>query len=975
MSEEARDVAPVVIAGGGVVGITTALLLARRGVRTVVLERAGQPHPLPRAHAVNPRSIEILRELSINADQLRTVAAPAELTKEVRFVTTMTGACFGTLPYERQGDDIGDAAATGTLNIPQPALESLLFDLVAGEPLIDLRREHEWVAAEHGPAGVVSTVATPSGQYQLPSAFLVAADGAGSAVRGALGITMRGANSFASVVSITFAADLTAFTRSRPGVLHWILGTKLRGSLLSYQPDRLWGYSVALPPGQVDMTAFTPDQSLAYVREALGPAADNVPVEIVAVTPWTMYAQVADRYQVGRVFLAGDAAHRFPPTGGLGLNTGLQDAHNLAWKLAAVLEGWAPESLLSTYEAERRPVARRNADQSLTNLSATSALDVFGSATQSDEAAEAYVADPANAGVIDEAIEQQRPHFDSVALQLGFSYDTAEPQITDVTTFEPRATVGRRLPHGWLNVDGHRTAVLDLIDDQAFTLLFFDSEQPAPEIGPTVPVTVVPLDPCAADVAAWVENVGLGSARAVLVRPDGHILSIAADSDHLPGFDEAVRTLFAGTRPEAVCESDDERPGGFRDHLYPLNHPRLAGLARHDATSFADALKTMPVIGDLLNEWTDRFESTRFEGITADGTIIPDLYSLGGAESAPTKAAMGAADALLSALDPDVRAQLTHPIGSKVWRAWMNPEIYLNRFGLRLEEHDATVQALALDLVRASVSERGFQLVRDIMRTNEFLGELVDLPRLLNQYSYNINIFGTPSATEPWGWSLYGHHLCLNSLFVGDQQVLTPVFFGAEPNEIDTGDYAGTRLFTDHERGGRDFVQGLSDPHADRAILYTDKCDPDMPPGRVHPADELHLAGAFQDNRTIPHEGLRLVECTAEDRDRLIDLVEVFLQYLPDGPRAARINAVRAHLDDTWFCWIGGTCEGEPFYYRIQSPVILIEFDHHAGVYLANTEPQPFHVHTLVRTPNGNDYGAALVSQFTGSPQHFDKDC
>ena len=964
--------ARVVIAGGGVVGITLALLLARRGVATVVLEREDAPRRLPRAHAINPRTIEILRELSIDADQLRDIAAPHELTSEVRFVTTLTGVCFGTLPYERQGDDIAGFAATGTLNIPQPALEAVLFDLAATAPLIDLRRGHEWVTCQQDGETVVSTVHGPDGEYVLGSRFFVAADGAGSPVRTHLGVAMSGVDKIASAVSMTFKADLTEMTRTRPGVLNWVLAPALKGTLLSYMPDRLWSYNVALPPGRVDMAAFTDDLALGHIRAALGAGADDVAVETIAVTPWTLNAEVAEQYRVGNIFLAGDAAHRFPPTGGLGLNTGLQDAHNLAWKLAAVLEGWAPESLLNTYDAERRAVASRNADQSLTNLGAIRALDILTAAAQSDDAAASFVADPDNAADIADAVEQQRFHFDSAALQLGFSYNTQDPPITDVTRFVPRALPGRRLPHGWLDVNGIRTAVMDLVDTHGFTVLLLDPCSAAPQIDSQLPVTVVHLDRQAGDVAAWLNDVELTTAAAVLIRPDGHILDVAAIGEDLHRFCVAITDLLDGpadtTQPERKMMT-----GTFRDHLYPLNHPRLAGLDRYDAAGYTDAMKNQPLIGDALKFWQEQLDVTTFEGITTDGTVIPGLYPLGGHEAAPIETAVTAANALIGALTPALRSRLVHPVGSKVWRAWMNPEFYLNRFGLRLEEHEPAIRTLALDLIRASVSEQGYELIVNIMLTNGFLGELVELPRLLNENSYNINIFGTPSPVEPWGWNLYGHHLCLNCLFIGDQQVFTPIFFGAEPNTIDTGERAGTELFTGHQQGGLDFVRGLTVGLAEEAILYHDKRDPAMPPGRLHPADELHLGGAFQDNRVIPTEGLCLAKCSAEKQDRLVDLVEVFLAYQPEGPRAARLAAVREHLHDTWFCWIGGTSDIDPFYYRIQSPVILIEFDHHAGIWLANTEPERFHIHTLVRTPNGNDYGAALLSQFTATPQLLDE--
>ena len=339
---------------------------------------------MPRAHAVNPRTIEILREVGITDAELRGVSAPKELTSEVRFVTTLTGYCFGTLPYERQDDDVRAVTPSPLVNIPQPALEALLLGRVEGEPLIDLRRGHVWVSAEQGD-GVVSWCARPRAPA-VRSRYLVAADGASSAVREQLGIGMWGLEEVATAVSITFRADLTEFVRTRPGVLHWIFGPAHKGTLLAYLPDRLWTYAVAMPPGLIDMTAFSDERVEELIRAALGPEAAHVPFEVIAVTPWTMRAQVAEAYRAGDVLLAGDAAHRFPPTGGLGLNSGMQDAHNLAWKLAAVLDGWAAEGLLDTYERERQPIARRCAEQSLLNGGATLELEFLaeGAALESD---------------------------------------------------------------------------------------------------------------------------------------------------------------------------------------------------------------------------------------------------------------------------------------------------------------------------------------------------------------------------------------------------------------------------------------------------------------------------------------------------------------------------------------------------------------------------------------------------------------
>ncbi len=550
-----RGEQPVVIAGGGVVGITLALLLARRRVPTVVLEQALEPQTLPRAHAVNPRTIEILAaELGIGAERLRAVAAPKELTSEVRFVTTLTGHCFGTVPYERQDDAVLAVTPAPLLNVPQPALESILLHRVAAEPLVDLRRGHRWLGLQQGDGRVTSTVHAGSGTYELASRYLVGSDGAGSAVRETLGIPMSGVDEVAAAVSITFAADLRELVRTRPGVLHWLYGPERRGTLIAHDPRRLWAYSIKLPPGRVDMAQYRGERALTLIREALGQGAGDVPIEVLGVMPWTMRAQVADVYRAGDALLAGDAAHRFPPTGGLGLNTGMQDAHNLAWKLAAVLDGWAADALLDTYGAERSAVATRNAQQSLTNFGELTPLSVLAEApSESDpDGLAAWLAGPGRMEQIAEAIERQRPHFDSLALQLGFSYDPGDEPIGDVSRFVPRAVAGRRLPHGWLTIDGERHSVLDLLDPAAFTVLLLDDRAEEPDLPPGVPVTVARLRGDDPEAQAWAAAIGLAGRPAVLVRPDGHILTVAADADALAGFAQAIMCHVATPREAAT---------------------------------------------------------------------------------------------------------------------------------------------------------------------------------------------------------------------------------------------------------------------------------------------------------------------------------------------------------------------------------------------------------------------------------------
>jgi len=400
--------------------------------------------------------------------------------------------------------------------------------------------------------------------------------------------------------------------------------------------------------------------------------------------------------------------------------------------------------------------------------------------------------------------------------------------------------------------------------------------------------------------------------------------------------------------------------GGFRAHLRAPGDPRIVGIADMDAYAWAQHVLGIPRAAELFATWRQRYAESEFSGITTDGRRIPGLFHLA-PEGAPAAAMAEAADRLLQAATPDERSRLCHPLDAREWRGWMNPEVYVHHHGLRLDEIRPELRDAVLAVLRASLSPKGYDKARGLMRINHFLGELVNAPRVMNEYSYNFNLFGTPSPTQPWGWNFHGHHLCLNCLVVNGQMVVTPVFMGAEPNRIDTGPHAGLAVLEDVESRGLELMRGLPESQQRRARLYERKRDPAMPPGRVAVGDELHLCGAFQDNRVVPYEGVAGNELDASSRRRLLDLVASYLDYLPAGPFQARMESVERHLGETHFCWIGGSDDESPFYYRIQGPVLVVEFDHHAGVFLGNSEPEKFHIHTLVRTPNGNDYGMELV--------------
>jgi hypothetical protein len=365
------------------------------------------------------------------------------------------------------------------------------------------------------------------------------------------------------------------------------------------------------------------------------------------------------------------------------------------------------------------------------------------------------------------------------------------------------------------------------------------------------------------------------------------------------------------------------------------------------------------MLKQALAVWDELYRQP-FVGITTDGKVVPNLYSLE-PNGAPTQSMVEATSRLLSCTSAEERTALCYAVDAREWRRWNNTEIYFHRVGLRLEEVSTVVRDAILAVIRTSLSAPGFEKIRDVMRLNAFLGELVNAPRIFNEWSYNFSLFGTPSTVEPWGWSLFSHHLTLCCLVRGRQMVLSPLFLGAEPNFADAGPFAGTCLFQDEENIGLQLMQSLSPVLKLQAAVYQQMIDPAMPEERWHPMDQRHLSGAFHDNRIIPYEGARVAAFTPQQRQILLDLVKAFLIPMPARPLQARMEEIERHLQETHFCWIGSYDEESPFYYRIQSPVILIEFDHHSGVYLSNEEPEKFHVHTIVRTPNGNDYGMDLL--------------
>lgn len=506
---------PVLVVGGGPVGLMAALLLAQQGQRAIVFEkRPPRASSAPKAHVLNPRSLEICRALGLDLDAMQRLAPHAPEGHCARFLTTLTGTEFGSLPLYDHAQPAAQAPTpTPMLNLAQPLFEGLLRERVLAEPRVELRLGHGFVSCTQDADGVQAEIDGPDGRYRVAGSWLVGADGANSAVREHLGIAMDGVPAVRPRITIHFEADLSHLVGKRPAVLYWVLDPAARGTFIAYDPRRTWVYTPRDVPERFDRADYPDARCLAMIRRAVGDAAADV--RIRHVVPWMMAAQVAQRYRAGRCLLVGDAAHRFPPTGGLGLNTGIQDAHNLAWKLAAVQQGRAAATLLDSYEAERLPVARINTDQSLANASQLAGL--FGLAEQVLADGEP---DAAGRSALAAELQRHRAHFLSEGLQLGFVYGPPVRGPADPMRYEPSLARGARMPHAWLRLGARRCSTLDLLDPRRFTLLVGAQGAPC-ELPPGLHVASVP--DAAAFEQPWPGTPLLRAGGALLLRPDGHV--------------------------------------------------------------------------------------------------------------------------------------------------------------------------------------------------------------------------------------------------------------------------------------------------------------------------------------------------------------------------------------------------------------------------------------------------------------------
>jgi len=347
--------------------------------------------------------------------------------------------------------------------------------------------------------------------------------------------------------------------------------------------------------------------------------------------------------------------------------------------------------------------------------------------------------------------------------------------------------------------------------------------------------------------------------------------------------------------------------------------------------------------------------SVPFKGVTSNGQIEPGFFAIR-STGVSTEPVTKAAAAFLAGLTAPQRAKTSYPVDDPEWRKWMNQSFYV-RQGMGFLEMTPEQREAAFGLMRASLSAKGLKLTRDVMRLNETLGELSGGNfDEYGEWQYFITVMGTPSASEPWGWQSDGHHAIINYFVLGDQVVMTPFFSGSEPVTARSGKYQGTSILQDEQNHGLAMVNALDDTQRKKAIL------------RFSKTGDENLTEAWKDNVVLDYAGVRASELSDAQRRRLVDLIALYVNNMDDGHARVKMAEVRSQLDRTWFAWIGKTEPGSVFYYRIHSPVILIEFDHERPANLRHlaadpTLPSLEHIHTVVRTPNGNDYGKDLLRQ------------
>ncbi len=584
---------PVLIVGGGGAGLTASMLLSSYGIDSLLVSRYPGTSHLPKAHVLQQRTMEVYREVGV-ADPIYELGTPPE---NMAFSAWYAGVAGPTAEYGREiarlecwGNGDRDpnwmkGSPCRQANLPQIRLEPILKAHAEALAPGRIRFNHSFISLEQDSEGVTALIEDRAAgqQYTVRARYLLGCDG-GRVVGSQVGIEMEGPKELASNVSIYFSADLSAWLRDPEVLIRWLLnpdfGDPLSGALVPMGPQHWgpqseeWVFHLLYPFG--DPRASDDDAVKEHMSRVLG-IPDFQP-EIHLMSRWSIEGIVASQLRVGNVFVLGDAAHRHPPTGGLGLNTAVGDAYNLCWKIAAVLRGQASDSLLDTYEPERKPVGARAVQRSLENfgnhLATAQVLDMTPENSPEDNWAimrRLWSDEPADQQarvLFENAIASQAMEFYEQNVEYGYTYNAAivpdgtpAPQLIDeVHVYEPSTRPGCTLPHAWLQRLGQRKALCDLAGHGQFLLITGKGGegwlQAAADIAQErgLPLSAISVNPFSGDWLDirfdWLRQREVSSAGAVLVRPDRHV---------------AWRSFGASETPRAALEEALGQVLGIRE--------------------------------------------------------------------------------------------------------------------------------------------------------------------------------------------------------------------------------------------------------------------------------------------------------------------------------------------------------------------------------------------------------------------------
>lgn len=592
----------VLIIGAGPSGMVSALCLAKLGIRSIIIERNVGVNLHPKAHELNTRSIEILEELGIRDEVLAREAAPFSDGARILFCKTVNEE-YGRIDLyankeRKQKYEQHLKSSTPYLNLSQTELEKILLQYIKANALIDLRFQQQWQSLTQDEKGVESEILDldKAHTFTIQSQYVLAADGAGSRCRKFLNIPVEGPEKIQDFVSAYFEKDLRSHFKT-PAKLYWVLNPKAGGTFIAHHIEKRWVYMLPIYLDYEAKEQFTNAFFEDRIKKSLGN--ESISIDIKSINFWRMSAQLAQTFRKNRVLLIGDAAHCFPPTGGLGMNTGIADAHNIGWKLAAVLKGTANEKLLDTYEQERLPIARQNTEESIFNYhKILEVIEAFGltrdglekmakfkhtapikwlpmswqdkildwGTTLIGKKMDKFHTSPKLKEKVLATIADQVAHFDRIGLDIGYTYEEGAiiPDGTDlimpkdsVTEYIPSTRPGARFPHVDFQQDDFSSH--DLLDYKRFTLLVSEEashwEKAVKELPKTLRENLyfIRLDELELSEKVFSDLINLCEIEptgAILVRPDGHVawrlkrLSTAA----LPILLDVFQTLLQTNR-------------------------------------------------------------------------------------------------------------------------------------------------------------------------------------------------------------------------------------------------------------------------------------------------------------------------------------------------------------------------------------------------------------------------------------------